>query len=219
MKFTYVKLLPLLSLCPFTVAASTCTSSGSLPWPPVGDCSKTPKYDTAVQSCRACCMNDAVCFQACLKAAGLGKRDAIGEQFRSAIQTERGLSSRAIELSCGTNENCYKFTDGSLLCLNLGTGLYHDDVGGNGDYYSGKYTGPDGKVQTGTSVATASQAKSTSTTSQMTRSTAPVQTESSRAASASASSAAAIALSPLGGDGLYIGANVGLVGFVAGLVL
>jgi hypothetical protein len=70
-------------------------------------------------------MNDAPCFQTCLKAAGLGKRDAMGEQFGSTIPTKRGLSSRAITLNCVGNENCYKFTDGSLLCLNLGTGMFY----------------------------------------------------------------------------------------------
>jgi hypothetical protein len=71
-------------------------------------------------------MNNADCFQACLKAAGLGKRDAIGEPFHGTIQTKRRLDSRAIALNCGTNEDCYKFTDGSLLCLNLGTGMSKD---------------------------------------------------------------------------------------------
>jgi hypothetical protein len=98
-------------------------------------------------------------------------------------------------------------------------GLYHDDVGGNGDYYSGKYTGPDGKVQTGTSAATATPVKSSSPTSQGTRSTAPVQASSAGAASASASSAAGSVISPSGVAGFYLGANVGLVGLVAGLVV
>jgi hypothetical protein len=123
MRLIYATILPLLSLVSLTTAAGTCASSGSLSWPPVGDCSGV-KYPTAVQNCRACAMNNADAFTACLKAAGIGKRDTIGEQFYSTIETKRGLGSRAIALTCGTNEGCYKFTDGSLLCLNLGTGMF-----------------------------------------------------------------------------------------------
>jgi hypothetical protein len=110
-------------LLPFTAAASTCTSSGALTWPPVGDCSQTDKYGSIVQNCRACCLNDSNCFQTCAKAAGLRKRDTIGEQFFGAIREKRELTTRAITLSCVSLEGCYKYTDGSLLCLNLGTGM------------------------------------------------------------------------------------------------
>ncbi|KAJ8119097.1 hypothetical protein OPT61_g67 [Boeremia exigua] len=172
-------------------AAGTCTKSGSLSWPPVGDCATPGKFDTIVQNCRACCMNDAPCFQSCLKAGGLARRGAASETSLGVIPEVRGLEKR-IDLTCAVNEGCYQFTDGSLLCLSLGTGLYHDDVGGNGDYYSGEYTGPDGKVQTGTSTATATESiRSSSPTAQGTRSTTVVQTTSAAPASVSASSAAA----------------------------
>lgn len=69
-------------------------------------------------------MNDADCFQVCAKAGGLRKRDTIGEQFFGAIREKRDLTSRVVALSCDTNEGCYMFTDGSLLCLNLGTGMF-----------------------------------------------------------------------------------------------
>jgi hypothetical protein len=113
-----------LSLLPFITAAGTCTSSGALSWPPVGDCSKTDKYGSIVQNCRACCLNDGNCFQTCAKTAGLRKRDTIGEQFFGAIREKRELTTRAIALSCVGLEGCYKYTDGSLLCLNLGTGMF-----------------------------------------------------------------------------------------------
>jgi hypothetical protein len=122
MKLPYVVVVPLLSFISSTAADGTCSSSGSRAWPPVGDCSKPSKFDTAVQTCRACCLNDQPCFTACLKGAGLGTRDIVEDEFRGTIETKRELGSRAIALSCGTNENCYKYTDGSLLCLNLGTG-------------------------------------------------------------------------------------------------
>jgi hypothetical protein len=113
-----------LSLLPFTAAAGTCSASGALSWPPVGDCSVPSKFGTAVQSCRACCMNDADCFQVCIKSSGLRKRDTIGEQFVGAVGEKRELTDRAVALNCAVNEGCYKFTDGSLLCLNLGTGMF-----------------------------------------------------------------------------------------------
>jgi hypothetical protein len=69
-------------------------------------------------------MNDQPCFTACLKAGGLRKRDTIDEQSVGTIETKRESNRRAITLNCDTNENCYKYTDGSLLCLNLGTGMY-----------------------------------------------------------------------------------------------
>jgi hypothetical protein len=112
------------SLLHLTTAAGTCTSSGSLSWPPVEDCSTPSKFSTAVQTCRACCLNDGDCFNICIKSSGLRKRDTIGERFFGAIREKRDLASRAITLSCDVNEGCYKFTDGSLLCLNLGTGMF-----------------------------------------------------------------------------------------------
>jgi hypothetical protein len=102
------------AVLPSAFAASSCTSSTSLSWPPVGECNNPNKYPTAVQTCRACCLNDQPCFTACLKAAGIGARDIASEV--------REVSGRAIALTCGTNEGCYRYTDGSLLCLNLGTG-------------------------------------------------------------------------------------------------
>ncbi|KAF2128249.1 hypothetical protein P153DRAFT_432605 [Dothidotthia symphoricarpi CBS 119687] len=218
MQLIHATLFLWLNLLRFTVASGTCTSSGSLSWPPVGDCSITPKYDTTIQNCRACSMNDADAFQACLKASGLRKRDTTSEHFFGAILRKKELKSRVVALSCEVHEGCYKFTDGSLLCLNLGTGLYHDDVGGNGDYYSGEYTGPDGKVQTGTSTATAtSGSKSSSTASQMTGSTATATARitSAGTASASASSAAASMISSAGSDVFYLGTYVGIVGLIA----
>jgi len=236
MQLTYATFLHLLSILSFTSAAGTCTSSGSLSWPPAKDCVTTPKYPTLVQTCRACCMNDQPCFTACLKAGGLRKRDAIGEPSHGNIRRRSEVERRAVALNCETNENCYKFTDGSLLCLNLGTGmstvlnpirsrkadvystgLYHDDVGGNGDYYSGKYTDPNGKVQTGTSAATATRAPVSSATSRATRSTAAAQVNTAGAATTSPSSAAAFAVAPTGAA--YVAANIGLVGLVAGLVV
>lgn len=67
-------------------------------------------------------MNDLTCFQACLKAAGLDKRDAGGD----TIGEKRGLTSRAVTLNCVGTEGCYEFTDGSLLCLDLGTGMLYN---------------------------------------------------------------------------------------------
>ncbi|KAL6705597.1 hypothetical protein ACN47E_006544 [Coniothyrium glycines] len=162
-------------------------------------------------------MNDAPCFDTCLKAGGLGPRSADGETSLGVIPEVRGLGKRAEGLNCDVNEGCYKFTDGSLLCLSLGTGLYHDDVGGNGNYYSGVYTGPDGRVQTGTSTATATRSIGSSlSTAQGTRSTAPVQATSAAAASASPSSAAAPVMARSGNHGL---AHAGIIGLVVGLAL
>lgn len=105
-------------------ASGTCTKSSSLSWPPVGDCATPGKFDTLVQNCRACCMNDAPCFQTCLKAGGLSRRSASGEISLGVIPELRGQGKRAVDLTCAVNEGCYKFTDGSLLCLSLGTGMY-----------------------------------------------------------------------------------------------
>jgi hypothetical protein len=100
--------------------------------------------------------------------------------------------------------------------------LYHDDVGGNGDYFSGVYTGPDGKVQTGTSAATASVRassvgnRSASSTAQGSRTTVAGQATSAGAASASVGIATAAASSAAG---IHFGASVGLVGLVAGFIV
>lgn len=105
-------------------AAGTCTSSGALAWPPVGDCATPGKFDTLVQNCRACCLNDGPCFSACLKAGGLDRRSAASEPSLGVVPEARGLGQRAVDLTCVENEGCYQFTDGSLLCLSLGTGMY-----------------------------------------------------------------------------------------------
>jgi hypothetical protein len=101
--------------------------------------------------------------------------------------------------------------------------LYHDDVGGNGDYFSGVYTGPDGRVQTGTSTATASVVRassmgtrSASSTAQGSGTTAAGQATSAGAASTSVRSTAAAASSAAG---FHFGANIGLMGLVAGLIV
>ncbi|KAF2669429.1 hypothetical protein BT63DRAFT_455413 [Microthyrium microscopicum] len=218
----------ILSLITLTTAAGTCSSSGSMSWPPVGDCATPSRFDTTVQTCRACCMNDADCFSRCLKAGGLARRDTIGAQFFGAIKEKRNAELvRRATLTCVTNEGCYKFTDGSLLCLNLGTGDYHDDVGGNGNYYSGVYTSPDGKTQTGTSSATStggnkassSVAKSSATGSGTSSKASGAAASVTSIAGSAASSAAASATSNAGSEALRVGANVGLVGLVAGLIL
>jgi len=105
-------------------AAGTCTSSDALSWPPVVDCAVPGKFDTIVQNCRACCMNDQPCFTACLKAGGLGRRSPASEMSLGVVPEARGLRKRAVDLTCAVNEGCYQFTDGSLLCLSLGTGVY-----------------------------------------------------------------------------------------------
>lgn len=236
-----IYLLLSLSLASFAAAAGTCTSAGSISWPPVGDCSNGgTKYPTAVQTCRACCLNDGPCLTKCYKEAGIGP-NVVSSRSVGASKEKR-LTSRAIDLSCGTNENCYKYTDGSLLCLNLGTGkfaifppevaqiltecllgVYHDDVGGTGSYFSGEYTGPDGKVQTGTSAGTATVGSGTSSAkSQFTggTSTRPVGASGATNVVSSAAAAASSTVASTGdGDMLRVGANIGLVGLVAGLVL
>jgi hypothetical protein len=101
-------------------------------------------------------------------------------------------------------------------------GLYHDDVGGHGDYFSGEYTDPNGKVQTGTSTATAtddSKASQTSRTATSVRATSTGSGSITSAAGASASSTIVSATSQAGGDLLRVGANVGFMGLVAGLIL
>lgn len=99
----------------------------------------------------------------------------------------------------------------------LPTGRYHDDVGGNGNYYSGEYTGPEGRVQTGTSVASATESiRASPSTVRSTRSTGSVQTTSTLAASASSSSAAAPAMARVASHG---SAKVGLIGLVVGIAL
>jgi hypothetical protein len=112
-----------LFLLPFTRAAGTCSSSGSLSWPPVGDCSVPSKWSTIGEICRACCLNDGDCFQTCVKSSGLRKRHPIGQDIFGAIREKRELTSRVVALTCDVNEGCYQYTDGSLLCLNLGTGM------------------------------------------------------------------------------------------------
>jgi hypothetical protein len=108
-----------------------------------------------------------------------------------------------------------------LHCL----GVYRDDIGGTGSYFSGEYTGPDGKVQTGTSTTTATadggmSSKISQSGSTQSTSTRPVGASGATNVVSSAASVASSAVASQGdSDALRIGANIGLVGLVAGLIL
>jgi len=139
----------LLGLVSFSHAV--CNSASSKAWPVV-----LSPDDTAVEACHKSCINELImlskqsyCLQKCLYLAGLGPDN---------VET-RALVAR-VTLTCTSKETCYKYTDGSFLCLDPDTGSYfypptlntnqklitltigsyHDDVGGVGDVNTGAYS-------------------------------------------------------------------------------
>lgn len=237
MKFTLAAIS--VYLLPLASAAGACTNSGALAWPPVGDCPKADKYGTITANCRACCLVDYKCFNTCTKNGGLRRRDATGEQVFAVRKRE--VTSRAIALSCVGVERCYKYTDGDLLCLNLATGnlpsseavrkanvvflgAYYDDAGGKGDFYTGEYTYADGRVVTGTAGPSGTAvSKSSSSSTSRTISVASLTTTRAvgitSGAATLATSTMASTTSRATGDAARLGANVGFIGVIAGLLL
>ena len=112
-------------------------------------------------------------------------------------------------------------------------GLYHDDVGGTGDYNTGKYTAPDGTVKTDlagdpatpsasrTSTPVGATATRTSpTTPQPTDDTNTLASTSGSGTTASATLASVTSSSKTAGaTGFYAGAGAGAVAGALGVVV
>ncbi|KAI1132550.1 hypothetical protein F5Y10DRAFT_292953 [Nemania abortiva] len=141
-----------LTLAPLAIATA-CTESNAIDWPSIG---------SGDDACANYCGNDADCLQACYEEAEQGQCNAVG------------CSDKRSTFTCETDETCFRYTDGTLLCLNAATGEYTDELGGHGNAGTGVYTSADGSVTTnlgdGTATATSGAATTTSA-SRTTRST------------------------------------------------
>ncbi|KAJ2974544.1 hypothetical protein NUW58_g8626 [Xylaria curta] len=151
-------------------AATECTQSNAIDWP-----FTSSGGSSGGDACADYCGKDAACLEACYAVAQEGQCNAAG------------CSNKRATFTCESNETCFRYTDGSLLCLNTKTGEYTDDVGGHGNAGTGVYTSPNGSVTTnlGDSAATTTRRAATATgASQGTRSTSAA----SRTATASSGS-------------------------------
>lgn len=166
--------IPSLMLAALPIAlATTCTTSTSKSWPANNDFSSAGftgggAFGGAqdVQGCADFCKQDQDCVTKCLALIMQGQCNAVGGS--ACDKTRKGKRDT---LDCTSDETCYQYTDGSLLCLSLKSGLYHDDVGGNGSIADGTYTSPGGQVQTGTGTpANSATAAATSNRSRATSS-------------------------------------------------
>ncbi|KAE9368963.1 hypothetical protein N431DRAFT_486384 [Stipitochalara longipes BDJ] len=211
----------LLVIIPFCTA-STCNPSAALSWPPssnsspgsgVPDACNNPN-GSAVDCCAQVAGTDEKALQACLRNAGLGK-----------------LKTRAA-LSCTSRETCYQYTEGSLLCLDKNTGLYHDDIGGTGDYNTGEYTAPDGSMTTDLVGATATPTATTTspgrTGGSLASSTLVRSASSTRKVTSASSIGSATSVTPAsvtssirsaGAEGFHTGAGAGVIVGALGLVV
>ncbi|KAI1364854.1 hypothetical protein F5Y08DRAFT_339204 [Xylaria arbuscula] len=162
----------LLTLAPLAIATE-CTQSNAIDWP----------FDsTGSDPCADYCGNDSACLQACYETAEQGQCNAVGCDEKRAT------------FECASDEACFRYTDGSLLCLNGDTGEYTDDVGGHGNAGTGVYTAPDGSVTTnlGDDAAAAtstSQAAVATSDSQGTAFTTPATTPTATASTVASPSA------------------------------
>lgn len=245
------KVAALAVLVPVTVASS-CKASSALSWPPAytpgggggsggGSCKPASPTGSIVDACADCCGNDQDCLQACLKAAGLGRRGVEAEVVGRDGGSTPGLHARA-DLQCSDSEECYKYTDGSLLCLDLTTGMqtpsgspmargrvrtadndpgtYHDDVGGTGDYNTGVYTAPNGVVQTGTSAPESTQSRAATSAEETSASATRTSSgATSSGVTSTGSGAATTGTNSAGSKKLQVGAVLGAIGLVAGLAV
>ncbi|PBP25817.1 hypothetical protein BUE80_DR003316 [Diplocarpon rosae] len=157
-----------LAILPFGIATS-CAVSGADEWPTNNDFTGAPFLSNSgafegaqdVASCASYCKQDQSCVTRCLALIMQGQCNAVGG---SACDESTGAGSsipnpaddfikksrKRNTLDCNSSETCFRYTDGSLLCVDLGTGLYHDDTDGNGSLVDGTYTAESGQVQTGT---------------------------------------------------------------------
>jgi len=227
----------LLGLVSFSHAV--CNSASSKAWPVV-----ISPDDTAVEACHKSCINELImlskqsyCLQKCLYLAGLGP---------DTVET-RALVAR-VTLTCTSKETCYKYTDGSFLCLDPDTGScfyspalntnqklitltigsYHDDVGGVGDVNTGAYSkkgngGSDDTEDVGskeTGVGTTNLKTSTRASSAATTSAARSGSSPTTTPSSAPTGTAVAGAAPTGGaERLRAGGIIGAVGLAVGLIL
>lgn len=131
-----------LTLIPSTLAYS-CLSSIALAWPAGGirpSNSVSPPGSNAggSSSCSSKCGNDLACVKACLAVIAQGECNAVGGSAcpegedngnlidngtNNSDDPSDGLIKRAT-LTCTTSEVCYKYTDDSLLCIDIATGTF-----------------------------------------------------------------------------------------------
>ncbi|EKD13599.1 uncharacterized protein L3040_009009 [Drepanopeziza brunnea f. sp. 'multigermtubi'] len=246
------------------VWAFTCTTSGAESWPAGNDFSDAPfaasnsAYGGAqdVAGCASYCQQNQACVTGCLDLILQGQCNAVGgsacddglddgtgtggtssNPVDDLIKRSKVRAARRTTLDCASGETCYEYTDESLLCVDLDTGLYHDDVEGNGSLVDGTYTAAGGQVQTGTGtpagtatgVAVASSSRRTDVAS-LTPSSASTTTIPARGSAASSGSVASAPVTRASGlvdaastDSaavvLQAGGVLGALGLAVGLVL
>lgn len=138
----YPKIGVVLATLP-SVLATTCKTSGAKSWP-VGNnfagapfTSSTSAYGGAqdVAGCASYCKQDQACVTGCLDIIMQGQCNAVGGSACDGLDDDAGtgggsnladdfikkLKARAT-LDCTSDETCYEYTDGSLLCVDLNTG-------------------------------------------------------------------------------------------------
>ncbi|KAI9053391.1 hypothetical protein LZ554_002350 [Drepanopeziza brunnea f. sp. 'monogermtubi'] len=244
------------------VWAFTCMPSGAESWPAGNDFSDAPfaasnsAYGGAqdVAGCASYCQQDQACVTACLDLIMQGQCNAVGgsacddglddgtgtgsmssNPVDDLIKRSKVRAARSTTLDCASGETCYEYTDGSLLCVDLDTGLYHDDVEGNGSLVDGTYTAAGGQVQTGTGtpagtatdVAVASSSRRTDVASLTSSASTTIPARGSAASSSSVASAPATRASGLvdaaSTDSAAVvfqaGGVLGALGLAVGLVL
>ncbi|KAI0103782.1 hypothetical protein GGR51DRAFT_241101 [Nemania sp. FL0031] len=194
------------TLVPFTVATA-CTQSTAIDW---------PSTSSGSDPCADYCGNDADCLQACYEEAEQGQCNAVG------------CSDKRATFTCESDETCFRYTDGSLLCLNVATGEYSDELGGHGNAGTGVYTSANGSVTTnlGDSATTTTATAATSTgASQDTQSTSAVSstTTATRTTSSSTSTTVPSSTGTSGAEGRRmevwtIGASALLVAFIRNIM-
>ncbi|KAI0966808.1 hypothetical protein F4678DRAFT_267204 [Xylaria arbuscula] len=154
----FTRTTAVLALVPLAFATE-CTQSNAIDWPSIS--SGSGSGSGSGDPCADYCGNDAACLQACYEEAEQGQCNAVG------------CSEKRSTFTCASDETCFRYTDGSLLCLNTKTNEYTDDVGGHGNAESGVYTSANGLVTTnlGDSAATTTAKAATTTAEAATTST------------------------------------------------
>jgi hypothetical protein len=122
-----------LAILPFGLATD-CTSSNAISWPTSDDpsSSNSNSGSSSDDPCSEVCGNDLTCLQVCLGIAAEGECNSIAlidgsDCVSSGDDDPDDLIKRRMKarttLSCTSSESCFMYTDGSLLCINIDTGM------------------------------------------------------------------------------------------------
>ena len=123
-------------ILPFSVAIS-CTDSSAFAWPLTDDSSSSGSggSGSSIGSCSSKCGNSISCVQNCLSFEHQSNCNILGGSACTDTSSsgsigggddddDGGLIKERDTLDCDSDETCFAYKDGTLLCLDISTGMF-----------------------------------------------------------------------------------------------